>query len=48
MKVKPDKEVYLTVYAAIRIVFNSTKLVHLSPLAPRLSGDQSGNTERLV
>ena len=37
MKVKLAKEVYLTMYAAICIVFNSAKLVHLYSLTPRLS-----------
>ena len=34
---QPDPELYMTEYAAIRIVLHSTKVVHLDPLAMRLA-----------
>jgi hypothetical protein len=46
--VKPDQDLHMIEYAAIRIVLHPAGIVHLDPLAARLAGDQPTNFEALV
>ena len=45
---KPDQDLYMIEYVAIRIVLHTTGIVHLDPLAARLAGDQPTNFEAPV
>ena len=45
---KPDPELYMTDYAAIRIVLHYAKVVHLDPLATRLARSDPTDSETPV
>ena len=45
---KPDQDLYMIEYVAIRIVLHTAGIVHLDPLAARLAGDQPTNFEAPV